>query len=146
MTRQEAISLLLQVKHILVNSNSWLENTHEPLNIAFDMAIKALEQTRWIPVSERLPEEDGEYLCTVQTHDIDTDKVIDEYVNFCDFIDSDWCVPDNETVIAWIPSPESYKAESDDKLDGNPVDIDKAVEHYEETLEVLKGIDLEDKK
>lgn len=44
MTREEAISLLSQVNHILVNSNSWLENTHEPLNIAYDMAIKALEQ------------------------------------------------------------------------------------------------------
>jgi hypothetical protein len=44
MTREETISLLSQVNHILVNSNSWLENTHEPLNIAFDMAIKALEQ------------------------------------------------------------------------------------------------------
>ena len=44
MTREEAISLLTQVNHILVNSNSWLENTHEPLNMAFDMAIKALEQ------------------------------------------------------------------------------------------------------
>ena len=44
MTREEAISLLSQVNHILVNSNSWLENTHEPLNIAFDMAIKALER------------------------------------------------------------------------------------------------------
>ena len=38
---------------------------------------------------------------------------------------------------------EADKAESEDKLDGNPVDIDKAVEHYEGTLEVLKGIDLE---
>lgn len=44
MTREEAISLLTQVKKILINNNSWLENTHEPLNIAFDMAIKALEQ------------------------------------------------------------------------------------------------------
>jgi len=44
MTRENAISLLSQVNHILVNSNSWLENTHEPLNIAFDMAIKVLEQ------------------------------------------------------------------------------------------------------
>ena len=34
--------------------------------------------------------------------------------------------------------------ESEDKLDGNPVDIGKAVGHYEGTLEVLKGIDLED--
>ena len=33
--------------------------------------------------------------------------------------------------------------ESEDKLDGDPVDIDKAVEHYEGTLETLKGIDLE---
>lgn len=44
MTREEAISLLSQVNKILVNNNSWLENTHEPLNMAFDMAIKALEQ------------------------------------------------------------------------------------------------------
>ena len=29
------------------------------------------------------------------------------------------------------------------KLDGDPIDIDKAVEHYEGTLETLKGIDLE---
>ena len=33
------------------------------------------------------------------------------------------------------------KAES--KLDGDPIDIDTAVEHYEGTLETLKGIDLE---
>ena len=36
---------------------------------------------------------------------------------------------------------EADKAES--KLDGDPIDIDKAVEHYEGTLETLKGIDLE---
>lgn len=44
MTKEDAISLLKQVNEILINSNSWLENTHEPLNQAFDMAIKALEQ------------------------------------------------------------------------------------------------------
>jgi len=37
---------------------------------------------------------------------------------------------------------DKYKAESKDKLYGNSVDIDKAVEHYEETLEALKDIDL----
>lgn len=41
---------------------------------------------------------------------------------------------------------EADKAKSEDKLDGDPIDIDKAVEHYEGTLETLKGIDLEDKK
>ncbi len=45
MTREEAINLLKQVNHILVNDDDyWLENTHEPLNTAFDMAIKALDQ------------------------------------------------------------------------------------------------------
>ena len=44
MKKEDAINLLKQVNEILINSNSWLENTHEPLNQAFDMAIKALEQ------------------------------------------------------------------------------------------------------
>ncbi|SFU57199.1 hypothetical protein [Butyrivibrio sp. INlla21] len=56
MSREEAISLLTQVNHILVNSNSWLENTHEPLNIAFDMAIKALEQE---PITKNDLEDDA---------------------------------------------------------------------------------------
>lgn len=36
---------------------------------------------------------------------------------------------------------DPYGAES--KLDGEPIDIDKAVEHYEWTLETLKGVGLE---
>lgn len=38
---------------------------------------------------------------------------------------------------------EADTEESEGKLDGDPVDIDKAVEHYEGTLEELKDIDLE---
>ena len=45
MSNKEAINLLKQVNHILVNDDDyWTENTHEPLNTAFSMAIKALEQ------------------------------------------------------------------------------------------------------
>lgn len=33
--------------------------------------------------------------------------------------------------------------ESEGKLDGDPIDIDKAIEHYEGTLEMLKGVGLE---
>ena len=45
MTREDSINLLKQVNHILVNDDDyWTENTHEPLNTAFSMAIKALEQ------------------------------------------------------------------------------------------------------
>ena len=44
MTKEEAISLLAQINKIIVNSNSWLKSTHEPLNTAFTMAIEALKQ------------------------------------------------------------------------------------------------------
>ena len=45
MSNKEAINLLKQVNHILVNDDDyWTKNTHEPLNTAFSMAIKALEQ------------------------------------------------------------------------------------------------------
>lgn len=71
---------------------------------------RLLAQTRWISVTERLPEEDDEYLCTIQTRSIYANKVIDTYINFCNFMDGGWGVFDDETVIAWMPLPEPYKA------------------------------------
>ena len=111
MTREEAIKGLTSLLEV---RRRWddMQTMKDEIE-CLEMAIKALEQ-RWIPVSERLPEEDGEYLCTVQTHDIDTDNVIDEYINFCDFIDSGWCVFDDETVVAWMPLPEPYREESEE--------------------------------
>ena len=43
MTNQVAIRLLNQIRHMLLNSNSWLPETHNPVNEAFDMAISALQ-------------------------------------------------------------------------------------------------------
>lgn len=121
MTNEEALKIWLPVIKMGV----------EPIpecNKALDMAIKALEQTRWIPVSERLPEKDGEYLVTVSSFcgeivfkcsfAMDLHKV-DEY-NFqehkCGFygIDSEWGSYEIDNVIAWMPSPEPYKAESEE--------------------------------
>ncbi len=81
MTREEAISLLSQVNHILVNSNSWLENTHEPLNIAFDMAIKALEQESAIDKIRAEIEDLTYYCCEVHPRTVIDDvlKIIDKY-------------------------------------------------------------------
>ena len=43
--KEKYLNLLKQVNYILVNDDDyWTENTHEPLNAAFSMAIKALEQ------------------------------------------------------------------------------------------------------
>lgn len=60
----------------------------------------------WIPCRERLPEENGKYLCTTVYGEMMT----------CDY---DWNVPHSQrkffhascvvNVVAWMPLPESYK-------------------------------------
>lgn len=126
MTREEAAKVLK------LERASWSANPNlkvaQCLCDAYDMAIKALEQTRWIPVSERMPEKNGECLVTVSSFcgeivfkcSFSTDlHKVDEY-NFsehiCGFygIDSEWGFYEINDVIAWMPSPESYKAESEE--------------------------------
>jgi Protein of unknown function (DUF551). len=74
--------------------------------------IKALEQTRWIPVTERLPESDEEYHTFLVTDRKGKVTLSEFYLSIKDkkpywsgMID----------VIAWMPLPEPYKAESEDK-------------------------------
>lgn len=72
------------------------------------MAIKALESQRWIPVSERPPEEEGLYIVSVKN---DHDR---RYSKTCWFHgNGNWF--SRQDVEAWMPLPESYNAESEDK-------------------------------
>ena len=68
------------------------------------MAIKALSEQRighWIPVSERLPEENGYYLTTTMYHEV-----------YCDYWEGER-FGRTEAVIAWMSLPEPYKKEGD---------------------------------
>jgi len=77
---------------------------------AVDMAVNALEKTQWVPVSERLPEEDGEYLVCGEGK-----------VWICGFLtlyyvrgwDND---VRNPRVIAWMPLPEPYERGEDESV------------------------------
>lgn len=60
------------------------------------MAIQALAQTEWIPVSERLPDENGSYLVTVKRGYI----VLGLWIGVAE----NWA-----NVIAWLPLPPCYK-------------------------------------
>ena len=85
-----------------------IENSKEHISFCFDLrgiealnhAIKALEQTRWVPVSEK-PQE-GRYLCTYEHYD---GKCID----FGSFNGEVWYIKP----IAYMPLPQPY-AESEE--------------------------------
>lgn len=76
---------------------------------ALDMAIKALEQTRWIPCSERLPD--------INIH------VLAQFVMGgmaeCYYAHNWWHIVggfriSGDEVIAWMPLPQPYMTESED--------------------------------
>ena len=46
MSINDAISILHQVKDIILNSNLWLKSTDDPISKAFDMAIDALKREK----------------------------------------------------------------------------------------------------
>ena len=78
--------------------------------MALNTAIKALEQTRWIPVSERLPQDEQKVLVTTRSGNlIDVDTSIFYHAS------AFW----EHYVIAWMPLPEPYKAESEANTDEN---------------------------
>ena len=98
MTREEAskwLGLAVPVKAVTQEEfNTFIE--------AVNMAIKALEAQadgKWIPVSERLPEEGGRYLVYTWSHEIETAQYVDGYWNI------------KTPISAWMPLPEPYKDE-----------------------------------
>ncbi len=78
---------------------------------ALDMAIKALEQTRWIPVSERLPEEEGNYLVYYNDGYIAVSEWHpNPYEKICfDLLPS--------LIVAWMPLPPSYEPQESEGED-----------------------------
>lgn len=73
---------------------------------------KALEQTEWIPVSERLPEKHGCYLVTTKWKgSYSGDVYIETNMAVYREKQKEWDCAD---VIAWKPLPEPYKAESEE--------------------------------
>ena len=95
---------------------------------AMKMAISALKKQQWIPCSQRLPEEDGEYLVTyekgyaedygfepigIAPFEVDCEgfgvwqEEFDRYT--LGSLGSEWV---DISVTAWMPLPESYKEDN----------------------------------
>ena len=72
------------------------------------LVLDLLEQTEWIPVSERLPEESGNYLVTYCYQDkIETQEAVyfEDEDKWFDITDIEISL----AVIAWMPKPEPYE-------------------------------------
>ena len=85
--------------------------THEALEavIKYLKDVPSADVPHWIPCSEGLPEEDGEYLVTDVSGGAAT--VTETYfITDCDG-EGHWGALD---VIAWMPLPEPYKAKSEE--------------------------------
>lgn len=84
--------------------------------------IYDIDYTRWIPVSERLPEDGDTYLVTIEYKgevigvDAASYSPVDGYIDKHWETFNDWKEDDDSCyhVTAWMPLPE-YKAESEDK-------------------------------
>ena len=66
-----------------------------------------VEQPHWIPCSERLPEDDGKYLCCWQGISVGTGMFLNGYFRLYGEI------KDN-LVTAWQPLPSPYREEADE--------------------------------
>lgn len=71
-------------------------------------------EPHWIPCSERLPEENGQYLITVKYKHVN-DSYEDVYAEHGEWFDGKWDMfcfghcGEVEDIIAWMPLPEPYK-------------------------------------
>lgn len=89
---------------------------HEQLAEWLEELKELREKTRWIPVSERLPEEDGCYF--ISYHD---DSVSDDFVGITHYkptrvepFEAPWFWDyDIHHITAWMPLPEPYKSDGE---------------------------------
>lgn len=128
--REEQAVVVLNTLH----DNPLLSDIHRQALEVGIMAIKALSSSenpnKWIPVSERLPEEKGTYLVTqkatftdyvyisvagyaLNLHDVDEyDFEGKKRAGWYEY-DSEYGYYEIDNVVAWMSLPEPYKAESE---------------------------------
>lgn len=87
----------------------WKRNSEEWKIAPLEELIDCFDKYTWIPVSERLPEKEGEVLVTTSWCNVcmawcDNGKWRAEYINGYD----------DDEILAWMPLPEPYRGDADE--------------------------------
>ena len=114
MRPSEAIKIikrLITSVELVYKTNPLTDKEPHPETDALTLAIYALEKQeagRWIPVTERLPEENGTYLACYE----DATVLLDWFNGKWFFYRTNPAVEETGTIIAWRPLPEPYTEEN----------------------------------
>lgn len=117
MENREVINWLTRIRDRLMTTNS---KQYEALTIAIS-SLEKQEQDRWIPVTERLPEETDEVLTTYINNGNRKKRYVETATYYPDGGDGTWSSPWDEyraagtvvEVLAWRPLPKPYKLEDE---------------------------------
>ena len=135
---EESHAAMMMAKDALSSSekpNKWMSEARRWKRRYLDLKHRYIvleQQTRWIPVSERLPEKRGDYLVTqkasfsdyvyrsvvgyaLNLHDVDEYDFADKKRPGWYEYDSEWGYHELDNVIAWMPLPTPFRAESEEQ-------------------------------
>lgn len=102
----------------------------KPILFNTEMVREAVERTRWIPVSERMPEEEGRYLVTFRSerkaylvgYGNCRMSVCGKKIGYGWYDLHDAVYFDKKSIVAWMPLPEVYHTADASKKVGDGCD------------------------
>ena len=103
-------------EHIMKLQTYKMYEGEDTIYVERDDVLKALEQTRWIPCSERLPEA-GEYIGDVAKYYLVQneygDMLVAKYTHGGYWEQIYQLKPIGDEIVAWQPLPKEYREEND---------------------------------
>ena len=98
-----------------LKENQWRDNPHiDAVAETIERLPSVNPQPKWIPVSERLPEDEQEILFSTKTGRVHSGKYHDDDSVNQWYSHKDKCRAWNNVITAWMPLPAPYKAERGD--------------------------------